>query len=57
MSGQGRTEHLRQRDCRGPEAAGTWCSQRALIGHSPYACAAFLLDVNEWLTEYKISLV
>jgi hypothetical protein len=24
---------------------------------SPYACAAFLLDVNEWLTEYKISLV
>jgi hypothetical protein len=24
---------------------------------SPYACAAFLLDVDEWLTEYKISLV
>ena len=24
---------------------------------SPYASAAFLLDVNEWLTEYKISLV
>jgi asparagine synthase (glutamine-hydrolysing) len=24
---------------------------------SPYACAAFLLDVNEWLTEYKIRLV
>jgi hypothetical protein len=21
------------------------------------ACAAFLLDVNEWLTEYKIRLV
>jgi asparagine synthase (glutamine-hydrolysing) len=24
---------------------------------SPYACAAFLLDVNEWLAEYKVSLV
>jgi hypothetical protein len=24
---------------------------------SPCAGAAFLLDVNEWLTEYKISLV
>jgi hypothetical protein len=24
---------------------------------SPYACAAFLLDVNEWLTEYTVSLV
>jgi hypothetical protein len=24
---------------------------------SPYACAAFLLDVNGWLTEYKIRLV
>ena len=24
---------------------------------SPYACAAFLLDVNEWLAEYKIRLV
>jgi hypothetical protein len=24
---------------------------------SPYACAAFPLDVNEWLTEYKTSLV
>jgi hypothetical protein len=24
---------------------------------SPYARAAFLLDVNEWLTEYKTSLV
>jgi hypothetical protein len=23
---------------------------------SPYACAAFLLDVNEWLAEYKLSL-
>ncbi len=23
----------------------------------PYACAAFLLDVNEWLTAYKVSLV
>jgi hypothetical protein len=30
-----------------------------MIGLLPslYACAAFLLDVNEWLTEYKISLV
>lgn len=24
---------------------------------SPYASAAFLLDVDEWLTEYKIRLV
>jgi hypothetical protein len=24
---------------------------------SPYACAAFLLDVNEWLNEYTVSLV
>ena len=24
---------------------------------SPYACAAFLLDVNEWLAGYKVSLV
>ena len=24
---------------------------------SPYAYAAFLLDVNEWLTEYTVSLV
>jgi hypothetical protein len=24
---------------------------------SPYACAAFLVDVNEWLTEYQVRLV
>lgn len=48
--------------CRGPDAAGAFAADPRLPGMigllpSPYACAAFLLDVNEWLTEYKVSLV
>jgi hypothetical protein len=26
------------------------------LAPSPYACGAFLLDVNEWMTGYKVRL-
>jgi hypothetical protein len=39
----------------GGHRAGGGACRRAY--RSKYACAAFLLDVNEWLTQYKIRLV
>ena len=70
MSSQRRTGerlNLQRRDLQLPRAApgalaAAFAADPMLPGMigllpSPYACAAFLLDVNEWLSEYKIGLV
>jgi len=38
-------------------AANPSLGSRMALLPSPMAAAAFLLDVNEWLTEYRVSLV
>ncbi len=45
-------------DCQEWLAVMVWHRGR-MFGMLPsqYACVAFLLDVNEWLTEYHIRLV